>query len=253
MSRDGGGTRTSKFQGSLESQGYLEKGRSRQLGRQPGWPASRCPPRAAHGAAAAMPRHRASAYFSSRLRSDTTEPGCCLRSAVCPAVPSWSVPSGPFPHQTAGKTRNGLSSSQLSTASQRLTTPSALQDDMVLEIDNVLKEVGGGAHATRAQLTFDEVRSLWTHLSKFIEWAVLAGKVRPPAYTPREVFPSVCFGSPSLAWFGRLLMSRARPQCVELTGFMTISAGHCALDKKFCLNCVPLIKPPRDVPQGTLV
>lgn len=31
---------------------------------------------------------------------------------------------------------------------------------------------------------------------------------------------------------------------------MTISAGQCTLDKRFCLNCIPIIKPPRDMPEG---
>lgn len=53
---------------------------------------------------------------------------------------------------------------------------------MVLDIDHVLKEVGVGAVSQRAQLTFEELKTLWVTQSKFIEWAVLAGKVRVPVH-----------------------------------------------------------------------
>lgn len=70
---------------------------------------------------------------------------------------------------------------------------------MVLDIDHVLKEVGVGSTATRAALTFDELKNLWQTQSKFIEWAILAGKVR-------DSDPVLVLGwtrgvhSPRLAW-----------------------------------------------------
>ena len=69
----------------------------------------------------------------------------------------------------------------------------------MLDIDHVLKEVGVGAVAQRAQLTFDELKTLWTTQSKFIEWAVLAGKVCNAfafvsRLTGRAYFANLCHG-----------------------------------------------------------
>lgn len=66
---------------------------------------------------------------------------------------------------------------------ERSVAPRAFADrslgrKMVLDVDHVLKEIAVGATATREQLTVDELRTLWATQNKFIEWALLAGKVR---------------------------------------------------------------------------